>query len=114
MDDCLFCNIINGKIPSTKIYEDEDTYAFEDIHPQAKKHVLVVSKTHIQDVAHHADLTDHELAACLRTCARVAKQIGVEESGYRVVSNCGADACQTVGHIHFHVLGGEPLSSRMA
>ena len=114
MSNCLFCNIIKGDIPSKKIYEDEDVYAFEDIHPQAAVHALVVSKTHTPDVAHHAVLTDKELAACLRACAKVAKQLGIEESGYRVVNNCGEDARQTVGHIHFHVLGGETLSERMA
>jgi histidine triad (HIT) family protein len=85
-----------------------------DIHPQAKVHALVVSKTHTPDVAHHAVLTDKELAACLRAAAKVAGQLGIEKSGYRVVNNCGPDACQTVGHIHFHVLGGEKLSERMA
>ena len=73
MTDCLFCKIIAGEIPSKKVYEDEDTYAFHDINPQAPTHVLVVSKKHTPDVAHNADLTDHELAACLRTCAKVAK-----------------------------------------
>ena len=113
MENCLFCKIIQGEIPSKKVYEDEDVYAFEDIQPQAKVHVLVVSKTHTPDVAHHAVLTDKELAGCLRACAKVAKELGIEESGYRIVNNCGADACQSVGHIHFHVVGGEPLSARM-
>lgn len=114
MEDCLFCKIIEGSIPSQKVYEDEDTYAFQDINPQAGVHVLVVSKKHIPDVAHHQALSDKELAACLRTCAKVAKAQGIEESGYRLVTNCGPDACQTVGHMHFHVLGGGKLSERMA
>jgi len=114
MDDCLFCKIIKGDIPSKKIDEDEDTFAFYDIHPQAKVHALVVSKRHIADIAHHEELADHELAACLRACARVAKQLGLSEGGYRIVSNCGADACQSVQHLHFHILGGEKLSDRMA
>ena len=114
MDDCLFCKIIKGDIPSQKVYEDEDTYAFYDIHPQAPKHALVVSKKHTPDVAHNADLTDHELAACLRACAKVAQIMGVEQSGYRIVNNCGDDACQTVQHMHYHVLGGEKLAERMA
>ena len=84
MTDCLFCKIIAGEIPSKKVYEDEDTYAFHDINPQAPTHVLVVSKKHTPDVAHNADLTDHELAACLRTCAKVAKALGLEEGGYRM------------------------------
>lgn len=114
MSDCLFCKIIKGDIPSKKIYEDEDTYAFHDINPQAKVHVLVVSKHHVANLSEHENLSDHELAACLRACARVAGILGLEADGYRVVNNCGANACQTVQHIHFHVIGGEKLSERMA
>ena len=113
MENCLFCKIVKGEIPSQKIYENEDVYAFADIHPQAEVHVLVVSKTHTQDLAHHTALTDKELAACLRACDAVAKQMKIQESGYRIVTNCGEDARQSVGHIHFHVLGGERLSDRM-
>ena len=113
MDDCLFCKIAKGEIPSQKVFEDEDTYAFYDINPQAKAHVLVICKVHTSDVAHHETLTDHQLAACLRTCARAARQLGLEETGFRVVTNCGPHACQSVGHMHFHVLGGEQLSGRM-
>ena len=114
MGNCIFCKIIRGEIPSRKVYEDEDVYAFHDIQPQARLHVLVVSKAHTPDIAHHAGLSDKELAACLRAAAKVAKQLGMEESGYRVVNNCGPDARQSVQHIHFHVLGGETLSERMA
>lgn len=114
MENCLFCKIIKGEIPSRKIYEDEDVYAFYDIHPQAKAHALVVSKNHAADLNAHDALSDHELAACLRGCARVAAILGLSEGGYRVVNNCGEDACQTVQHLHFHVLGGEKLSERMA
>lgn len=114
MNDCLFCKIIAGEIPSKKVYEDEWTYAFHDIAPQAQTHVLVVSKKHTPDVAHNADLTDRELAACLRTCAKVADLQGLTGDGFRIVNNCGENACQTVKHIHFHVLGGEKLSEKMA
>ena len=114
MQDCLFCKIIAGEIPSKKVYEDEFTYAFHDIGPQAKAHVLVVSKKHTPDVAHNANLSDQELAACLRTCAKVAEITGISESGYRIVNNCGEDACQSVKHMHYHVLGGEKLSEKMA
>ncbi|MEA5014131.1 MAG: histidine triad nucleotide-binding protein [Candidatus Limiplasma sp.] len=113
MENCLFCQILEGKIPSKKVYEDEHTYAFEDIQPQAKHHVLVICKQHIPDVAHCGELSDAQLAACLRTCAKVAKELGLQEGGYRVVTNCGPDACQSVGHMHFHVLGGQRLSGRM-
>jgi histidine triad (HIT) family protein len=114
MYDCLFCKIIKGDIPSQKIYEDEDTYAFLDIHPQARVHALVVSKHHVPDLGHNAELSDHELAACLRACAAVALQLGLAQGGYRVVNNCGKDACQTVQHLHFHILGGQQLAERMA
>ncbi|MDD3336512.1 MAG: histidine triad nucleotide-binding protein [Eubacteriales bacterium] len=114
MKDCLFCKIIAGEIPSKKVYEDEDTYAFYDINPQAPVHVLVVSKKHTPDVAHNGEMNDHELAACLRTCAKVADQLGVAKDGFRIVNNCGDNACQSVKHLHFHVLGGEKLSERMA
>jgi histidine triad (HIT) family protein len=114
MEDCLFCKIIAGEIPSQKIFEDEDTYAFCDIHPQTKAHALVVSKRHIPDLEHSAALSDHELAACLRACATVAQMLGLAQSGYRVVNNCGADACQSVQHLHFHVLGGQKMAERMA
>ena len=114
MDGCLFCRIIQGEIPSTKVYEDAFTYAFADIHPQARVHVLVVSKKHTPDLANHTDLNDQELAAVLRATAKVAQIMGVAETGYRVVTNCGQDACQSVGHLHLHVLGGEKLSERMA
>lgn len=114
MNDCLFCKIIAGEIPSKKVYEDENTYAFWDINPQAPVHVLVVSKHHIPDAAHHEELTDVQLAACIRTCAKVAAELGLNEKGYRIVNNCGEHACQTVKHIHFHVLGGKQLSEHMA
>ena len=114
MHDCLFCKIMAGEIPSKKVYEDEFTYAFHDIAPQAQTHVLVISKKHTPDVAHNADLSDQELAACLRTCAKVAEMLGLTEGGYRIVNNCGDNACQTVKHMHYHVLGGEKLSEKMA
>lgn len=114
MDNCLFCKIIKGEIPSWKIYEDEDTYAFHDIHPQAKAHALVICKQHIDDVAHCGELSDQQLAACLRACAKVAELLAIEKSGYRIVTNCGEDARQSVHHMHYHVLGGEQLSERMA
>ena len=113
MDDCLFCKIIKGEIPSNKVYEDAFTYAFHDIGPQAKVHVLVVPKRHVSGLSEADQLTDAELAACLRACRETARLLGIEDSGYRVVTNCGADACQSVSHLHFHVLGGQRLSARM-
>ena len=94
MNDCLFCKIIAGQIPSNKVYEDEYTYAFHDIAPQAKVHVLVVSKKHTPDLAHNADLSDQEQAACLRTCAKVAEMTGLTEAqAFGVSTSFGGGMC---------------------
>ena len=111
--DCLFCKIIAGEIPSTKVFEDELAYAFRDINPQAPTHVLVIPKTHIASVDAVDQLEDAAIAACLRACKKVAALEGLE-NGYRVVSNCGDDACQSVKHLHFHVLGGKKMAETMA
>ena len=112
MSDCLFCKIIQGEIPSTKVYEDERTYAFRDIHPMMPTHILVVPKQHLASLADANEAGDDVLAACLRACANVAKAEGLT-NGFRVVSNCGDDACQSVHHLHFHVLGGGQMSEKM-
>ena len=114
MADCLFCKIIKGDIPSQKVYEDEMTYAFRDISPQTPTHVLVVPKVHVANVLEAAQLGDDVLAACLRTCAKVAEMEGLTEKGFRVVTNCGDDACQTVHHLHLHVMGGRQMAGDMA
>ena len=114
MENCLFCKIINGDIPSAKVYEDEKVYAFRDIAPQAPVHVLVIPKKHVASVAAIDELDDATVAACLRACRKVAELEGLTEGGFRVVSNCGDDACQSVKHLHFHVLGGKKLSETMA
>ena len=114
MSDCLFCKIIAGEIPSAKVYEDELTYAFRDINPMAPTHVLVVPKAHVPSMDGIDGAPDELLAACLRAARLVARQEGIAESGYRVVSNCGPDACQSVPHLHFHVLGGKRMSESMA
>ena len=114
MSDCLFCKIINGDIPSAKVYEDEKVYAFRDIAPQAPVHVLVIPKKHVASVGAIDELDDATVAACLRACRKVAELEGLTECGFRVVSNCGDDACQSVKHLHFHVLGGRKLSETMA
>jgi len=109
--DCLFCKIIAGDIPSTKVYEDEKVYAFRDINPQAAKHVLVVPKKHMKNILE----CDAETAAALVNGIReVAKIEGLEENGFRIASNCGKHGCQSVDHLHIHVMGGEQLSERMA
>ncbi len=112
MDNCLFCKIIKGDIPSTKVYEDEKTYAFRDINPMAPTHVLVIPKQHVSGMSAIDELDDATLAACLRACKKVAELEGLT-GGFRTVSNCGDDACQSVKHLHFHVLGGKQLSENL-
>ncbi len=112
MSDCLFCRIIAGEIPSTKVYEDEHVFAFRDINPQAPTHILVVPKEHIASVAEINDDNAPLAGHCLAVCAKIALQEGLT-GGYRIVSNCGDDAGQTVHHLHFHILGGERLTDRM-
>ena len=112
MENCLFCKIIKGDIPSAKVYEDEKTYAFRDIAPMAPTHVLVIPKQHVSGMSAIDELDDATLAACLRACRKVAVLEGLT-GGFRTVSNCGDDACQSVKHLHFHVLGGKKLSDRM-
>ena len=112
MDNCLFCKIIAGEIPSTKVYEDDAVFAFRDINPQAPVHILVVPKQHISC----ADAVDGSNSACVARCfeaiAKIAKAEGLE-NGYRVINNCGADGGQTVMHLHFHILGGVKFSDKM-
>ena len=113
MENCLFCKIIAGEIPSTKVYEDETVLAFRDIAPQAPTHILVIPKTHISG----CDGVTAENSAVVAHIFTVIPQIAAAEglkNGYRVVSNCGADAGQTVPHLHFHILGGKPLALEMA
>ena len=111
--DCLFCAIIKGDIPSKKVYEDEACYAFLDINPQAPVHALVVPKEHIPSVdAINAENSD-KVAAIFTAIPKIAKELGLV-NGYRVVSNIGEDGCQSVKHLHFHILGGKKLSENMA
>ena len=111
--DCLFCKIVAGEIPSTKVYEDETVLAFRDIAPQAPTHVLVIPKVHIGSVAEVTAENSAVVAHIFEVIAKVAEAEGLT-GGYRVVSNCGDHAGQTVHHLHFHILGGKQLSLEMA
>lgn len=113
MSECLFCKIIAGEIPSTKVYEDELVLAFRDIAPQAPTHVLVIPKAHIGSVAEITGDNSAVVAHIFEVIPAIAKAEGLD-SGYRVVSNCGEDAGQTVRHLHFHILGGKKLALEMA
>ncbi len=111
--DCLFCSIIKGEIPSKKVYEDDYCYSFLDINPQAKIHALVIPKLHIASADEICEESSEYVRRILVAIPKIAKLIGLE-NGYRVVSNVGEDGCQSVKHLHFHILGGEKLSEKMA
>ena len=113
MSDCLFCKIIAGEIPSTKVYEDDAILAFRDIAPQAPTHILVVPKLHIADCDGITPENASVVAHIFAVIPAIAKAEGLT-NGYRVVSNCGPDAGQTVAHLHFHILGGKALALEMA
>ena len=110
---CLFCKIIAGEIPSTKVYEDDQVLAFRDIAPQAPTHILVIPKAHIGSVAEITAENSAVVAHIFAVIPQIAKAEGLE-NGYRVVSNCGDHAGQTVHHLHFHILGGKQLALEMA
>ncbi|MBQ3088501.1 MAG: histidine triad nucleotide-binding protein [Clostridia bacterium] len=107
--DCLFCKIIAGDIPSTKVYEDDKVYAFNDIDPKAPFHVIVVPKKHIASAADINSDNSHYIAAIYEVIAKIAEEFDLEK-GFRVVNNCGEDGGQTVGHIHFHLLARRNLA----
>lgn len=112
MCDCLFCKIIAGDIPSQKVYEDENVFAFKDINPQAPVHVLLVPKKHVENVLEAARTAPDAIEAVMRALPEVARCAGVEQ--FRLITNCGEEAAQTVKHLHFHLLGGARLSDQMA
>ncbi len=107
--DCLFCKIINGEIPSKKVYEDEKVYAFHDISPAAPVHVLIIPKTHIPSANALTEENAAVVGHIFTVAASIAKELGIAEKGYRIVNNCGEDGGQTVHHLHFHLLGGRSL-----
>lgn len=111
--DCLFCKIVSGEIPSTKVYEDKTVLAFRDIAPQAPTHILVIPKVHIGSVAEVTGQNSEIVGHIFEVIPGIAKAEGLH-NGYRVVSNCGQDAGQTVQHLHFHILGGKELRLEMA
>lgn len=113
MESCIFCKIVNGDIPSRRLYEDEHCIAFADLHPQAPVHALIVPRRHASGLDDLDALPDGALAACLRAAHKVAEVLGVAEGGYRLISNVGTHGCQSVRHLHFHLLGGRQLPDRM-
>ena len=111
--NCLFCKIINGEIPSKKAFENENIYAFYDIAPQAPVHILVIPKKHIASVDEINAENSAIVAEIFENIPKIARLAGIT-NGYRIISNCGDDGCQSVKHLHFHIIGGEKLSEKMA
>lgn len=109
MNDCLFCKIINGNIPSNKVYEDELIYAFADIAPVAPVHVVIVPKVHIDSINNIDESNIQVVSHILLKAKEIASDLGVGKNGYRLVNNCGEDGGQTVEHLHFHLIGGRNM-----
>ncbi len=110
--DCIFCKIAQGEIPSNKVYEDESVLAFHDIAPQTPVHVIVIPKQHITCAADINEDNSAVVAHIFEVIAKISKELGLE-NGFRIINNCGADGGQTVGHIHFHILGGKKLGEKI-
>ena len=108
MENCLFCKIINGEIPSEKVYEDEEILVFKDIHPKAPVHILVIPKKHISSAMEIEEQDEALIGKMFTVIKKLAKEFGLE-NGYRIVNNCGSDGGQEVMHLHFHLLGGKKL-----
>lgn len=111
--DCIFCKIASGEIPSTKMYEDENMVIIKDIEPQAKLHYLLIPKEHYANIIEMSDSQAATLGKCIKKLSTLVDELGLQ-NGFRLVSNKGEDGCQSVGHLHIHILGGERLSEKMA
>jgi histidine triad (HIT) family protein len=110
--DCIFCKILRGEIPSAKVYEDNSVFAFRDINPQAPVHILAIPKTHIASADEITHETLADAASVLEAIPKIARAAGLT-NGYRVITNVGDDGCQSVRHLHFHILGGAKLPENM-
>ena len=113
MEDCLFCKIVKGEIPSTKVYEDDDVLAFRDINPVAPVHILVIPKKHITKLTDLSVEDELLVGKIFTTINKIAVQEGFAEEGFRVITNCGENGGQVVMHIHFHVLAGKKLGPKI-
>lgn len=113
MEDCLFCKIVNGEIPSQKVYEDDQVLAFRDINPAAPIHILVIPKKHIRSLADMENGQEEIISKIYKTINEISEKEGFKENGYRVIVNCGKDGGQEVMHLHFHILGGKELGEKI-
>lgn len=114
MNDCLFCKIVNKEIPSTIVYEDDEILAFKDIHPVTPIHILFIPKKHITSLAELEKEDEAVIGKIYTTIKKVAEEQGIGDKGYRVIVNCGEDGGQEVKHLHFHLLGGKKLGTKIA
>ena len=112
-ENCLFCKIIKWEIPSSKVYEDEEILAFNDIQPAAPIHVLVIPKEHISSLAEMKEGEEKIISKIYKVINEIAEEQGFKENGYRVIVNCGKDGGQEVGHLHFHLLAGTKLGEKI-
>lgn len=113
MEDCVFCKIIKGEIPSEKVYEDDEIIAFKDIAPAAPIHILVIPKKHISTLLDVKEEENYLIGKIYQTINKIAKDMGIEDDGFRVIVNCGENAGQEVMHIHFHMLAGRKLGPKI-
>ena len=113
MEDCVFCKIIEGKIPSEKVYEDENVLAFKDINPVAPIHILVIPKKHIEKLIDVKEEDSYLIAEIFKAINKIVKQLNIEDDGFRVIANCGRDGGQEVMHIHFHIIAGKKLGTKI-
>ena len=113
MEDCLFCKIIKGEIPCNKVYEDEEIFAFYDIHPAAPIHILVIPKKHIPSLAHLEKEDEAIVGKIYGVINQIAEEKGFKQEGYRVIVNCGKNGGQEVMHLHFHILAGKQLGEKI-
>lgn len=112
MDNCIFCKIVKGDIPSAKVFEDEDMIIIKDLNPQAPVHLLLIPKEHYANIVEMSDAQAQTLAKCLKKLSTLTDKLGLQ-NGFRLVSNKGDDGCQSVNHLHIHILGGTKLSDTM-
>lgn len=113
MEQCIFCKIINKEIPASIVYEDDRVLAFKDINPAAPVHVLIIPKKHIANLKEINSENESYLIDIHKAANKVAEKLGIADKGYRLISNCGADAGQTVFHLHYHVIGGKELGPKL-
>ena len=113
MEDCIFCKIIKGEIPSEKVYEDEEILAFKDIQPAAPIHILVIPKKHITNLMEVSNSDSELMGKIVAVMQKIAKQLNIDEKGFRIISNCGPDSGQEVMHLHFHLLAGRTMGPKI-